>query len=117
MITTSEGEKFEDYSKYLTHSKHWRLIKTRFKNSRKPNVRCENCGATRQLAVHHKTYERLGNESLEDLSLLCRKCHAIVHGRHPNSFNYSTNTISLYDADACRDFLSHYEHEIAPYLY
>ena len=40
---------------------------------------CEECGATEAeagvLEVHHHTYERLGNEDPEDLSVLCPTCH------------------------------------------
>lgn len=40
---------------------------------------CEACGVTawdERLEVHHLTYERLGNERDEDLSVLCHTCHA-----------------------------------------
>lgn len=40
--------------------------------------RCQICNrpATRvTLDVHHRTYERLGNERPEDLTVLCRGCH------------------------------------------
>lgn len=44
--------------------------------------RCQLChasGYTRQLHVHHNTYERLGNELKDDLILLCAKCHELYH--------------------------------------
>ena len=115
MITTSRDEKFEDYSKYLSHSKHWRAIKTKFRNSCKPDIKCETCGSTYRLVVHHKTYERVGNEQLEDLSMLCRACHLKVHGRSKDKTPY-VPTPEIYDTEACLEFLSNYEHEIAPYL-
>lgn len=31
--------------------------------------------------VHHRTYERLGKERLGDLTVLCRKCHGLFHGK------------------------------------
>jgi hypothetical protein len=31
--------------------------------------------------VHHKTYERLGNELIEDCQVLCEQCHYKLHGR------------------------------------
>jgi hypothetical protein len=46
------------------------------------NNRCSRCkwqsidGAG--LEVHHKTYEHLGNEPLEDLEVLCKPCHEIA---------------------------------------
>src|SRR6266581_4708000 len=40
--------------------------------------RCEQCGSvTGGMDVHHKTYDRLGNERLEDLVVLCVRCHEI----------------------------------------
>ena len=42
--------------------------------------RCQICNrpATRvTLDVHHRTYERLGNEHPEDLTVLCRGCHEL----------------------------------------
>jgi hypothetical protein len=34
------------------------------------------------LEVHHRTYERLGEELAGDLVVLCRDCHRIHHGPH-----------------------------------
>lgn len=43
---------------------------------------CERCRRTAgEWNVHHLTYERRGHENLEDLILLCRRCHAIEHGK------------------------------------
>jgi hypothetical protein len=42
--------------------------------------RCEVCNKSRaevQLDAHHRTYDRLGNEPLEDITVLCRDCHQI----------------------------------------
>jgi 5-methylcytosine-specific restriction endonuclease McrA len=40
--------------------------------------RCERCGSVNgRMDVHHKTYDRLGNERLEDLVVLCVRCHEI----------------------------------------
>lgn len=37
--------------------------------------RCERCGAAGYLEVHHLTYDNLGNESPDDLEVLCKPCH------------------------------------------
>ena len=44
--------------------------------------KCEICGKTWRLQVHHKTYKHLGNEWLHpnDLQILCRDCHKKAHG-------------------------------------
>jgi len=42
--------------------------------------RCAQCGETKgELHVHHLTYERFGNESLQDLQVLCKTCHLGHH--------------------------------------
>ncbi len=41
---------------------------------------------TRDLEVHHRTYERLGEELATDLVVLCHSCHQLHHhvdGRRP----------------------------------
>jgi hypothetical protein len=34
-----------------------------------------------RLDVHHLTYERLGSELADDLLVLCRNCHELIHGK------------------------------------
>ena len=42
---------------------------------------CQRCGATNcRLDVHHLHYETIGQESIEDVTALCRVCHADEHG-------------------------------------
>lgn len=41
--------------------------------------KCEECGNTRRLQVHHLTYDRLGDEEHEDLRVLCDACHRREH--------------------------------------
>lgn len=40
---------------------------------------CEACGRPGRREAHHRTYERLGHELLEDLVALCGVCHRGVH--------------------------------------
>lgn len=40
--------------------------------------RCQTCLSQDDLEVHHKTYERLGDEALEDLITLCHECHEAI---------------------------------------
>ena len=42
---------------------------------RRAGYRCQLCNRTGRLEVHHRTYERRGNESPEDLIVLCDECH------------------------------------------
>jgi 5-methylcytosine-specific restriction endonuclease McrA len=48
------------------------------------DYRCQVCNRDDEtLDVHHRTYERLGQELLEDLFVLCRSCHLTYHVRLP----------------------------------
>ena len=42
---------------------------------------CELCNISYKLEVHHRTYERLGDEELGDLFVLCVDCHQLFHSR------------------------------------
>jgi replicative DNA helicase len=43
--------------------------------------KCQICGRTQNLDIHHNTYENLGNERdhLEDLIVLCSEHHQVYH--------------------------------------
>ena len=56
--------------------KHWQQLK---KDLLEEVVTCEGCNARGKLELHHKTYKNWGNEKREDVVLLCRRCHKIVH--------------------------------------
>ena len=40
---------------------------------------CELCGSAINLQVHHISYSHFGAEPLEDLIVLCAKCHKTLH--------------------------------------
>jgi 5-methylcytosine-specific restriction endonuclease McrA len=69
-----------DYLVYLK-SLYWQYQRSRALC--RAGLKCEKCGgvpASVELEVHHKTYERLGEEELEDLVVLCHGCHREEHG-------------------------------------
>ena len=76
VLTTHTKGRF-DYHEYLK-SERWQ-------NLRKSVLHRDNelciCGK-KATEVHHKTYERLGNEPPSDLVSLCRNCHQNVHDNH-----------------------------------
>lgn len=43
--------------------------------------RCRNCNCDKNLHVHHRSYERRGNEDINDLTTLCNDCHEHFHKR------------------------------------
>jgi len=68
----------EEHGDYL-RSHAWKV--TREAALRHAGNRCQVCNGSAHLHVHHRTYERLGREHPSDLTVLCRKCHAIFHGK------------------------------------
>ena len=47
---------------------------------------CEQCSSplwdgSTTWQLHHKTYDRVGDEDDDDLSLVCKPCHEQIHGR------------------------------------
>ena len=62
----------DDYLKYL-RSPEWK--KTRNKRISLDQGRCQNCGATIHLQVHHLNYDSVGDETEDDIEVLCKECH------------------------------------------
>jgi hypothetical protein len=67
---------FQTYDDYLK-SDHWEGFKDRYRSSNLPKT-CAVCGSKR-IQLHHHTYERIGSESLEDVTPLCDRHHKWVH--------------------------------------
>jgi hypothetical protein len=57
-------------------STYWRTIRQQCLT--RDNHRCRLCNSSEQLEAHHRTYERAGQEQLEDLTTLCKQCHDVV---------------------------------------
>lgn len=62
-------------------SAHWQQV--RLGALAAAGHRCSECGATHGLSVHHRSYDHLGTERPADLEVLCKRCHALRHGRQP----------------------------------
>ncbi len=70
-----------DYYHYI-NSPEWRAKAEEAKA--RSNNRCQICNKSRsdvQLDAHHRTYERLGNELPEDITVLCRNCHQLYEDK------------------------------------
>ena len=65
------------YRAYLK-SPRWEYIKEHIHLVR--DGRCERCGSTERLEVHHKHYRTVFHEGANDLELLCHICHRKEHG-------------------------------------
>jgi 5-methylcytosine-specific restriction endonuclease McrA len=70
-----------DYRKHIA-SPQWRKGAARLGELEAADSKCRICSAEAApgspLEVHHRTYENLGNESVGDLTTLCRDCHREV---------------------------------------
>ncbi len=65
------------YGEYL-QTPHWK--RKREEKLRAVGRRCQVCNqGPGPLDVHHRTYERLGEELDVDLTALCRSCHHLFH--------------------------------------
>jgi hypothetical protein len=67
---------YQSYDEYIK-SKHWRQKKEEYKKHFK--YQCTMCEEKKELHLHHITYERIGNERLDDLVYLCKTCHGKIH--------------------------------------
>lgn len=67
-------------ARYVEHMKSPEWSKIRQEVLGQTGGYCERCN-NRAAHVHHKTYDRLGSERIEDLEALCRECHWEEHGR------------------------------------
>ena len=67
------GLRIEEYDRYL-ESPHWQTFRKAAlaKQAREHDSNfCHQCSSTEALHVHHVTYERLGAERLDDVSIIC----------------------------------------------
>lgn len=74
-------------NRYKAHlrSRKWREIRQAKLQS--AGHKCEWCGETGKLEVHHKHYNTLGNESSNDLLTLCQSCHWAADGVRTGDIN------------------------------
>ena len=70
------GREFRQSRLYHDHMRSPAWRRTRAAKLELSGYRCEHCGATGRLDVHHKTYERFTRERPSDLEALCPGCHA-----------------------------------------
>lgn len=76
LMDKAERPEILNYHEYL-RSDSWRRVRER--KLREAGRVCSLCPSVSNLHVHHRTYERLGKERLDDLVVLCRRCHSRHH--------------------------------------
>jgi hypothetical protein len=67
---------YTSYDAYL-FSEHWAEVKAAAHE--RAGRKCQICGSTQRLNVHHNTYTRIGEELPTDVVVLCKKCHEKFH--------------------------------------
>lgn len=65
---------FATYTDYLA-SPLWESNKLRMRKRK----RCWLCGSTKNLHWHHRSYDRLGAETADDIVVLCERHHSGLH--------------------------------------
>ena len=76
-----ENTRLGRYQEYL-RSTQWSWL--REQAMKRAGKRCQVCNGTTKLAAHHRTYERVYHEQVDDLTILCALCHGVFHGRRPS---------------------------------
>lgn len=74
-----EREKSEYRKSYYDYinSEEWKT--KRAQAIERDGRRCRTCLSNKHLNVHHLTYDRIFNESLNDLITVCHECHCKIH--------------------------------------
>ena len=85
------------YGEYLK-SPEWR--EKRAACFKRDNYTCQDCKKVPALHAHHGTYERVGNENIDDLISLCEECHADRHFMNDMKFIdfYKPDKVARYNA-------------------
>lgn len=69
----------KNYYETYMRSPEWRARRAGFIAA--AGGRCQYCGSTELLQIHHLSYTNLGNEKPHDVAVLCRSCHANIGER------------------------------------
>lgn len=80
MINSSISDSQVRYREYL-NSDYWKTVTKAVKA--RAGYRCQVCNSEHDLQAHHRRYVNRGQElnHLDDLVCLCRRCHALFHGK------------------------------------
>jgi len=76
---TVEQLKRMSYNKYL-ETDYWKGIRNSV--CERDDNKCRLCNSNEKICVHHRTYEYIGEENLNELITLCNNCHYAFHKTH-----------------------------------
>lgn len=80
----------DEYHKYLKSDAWKRTRKHKIEEAR---GKCQLCESPDRIQVHHRTYDRIGDEGLSDLIVLCHRCHKRFHDVLPTP-QFTTSEIT-----------------------
>ncbi len=104
-----------EYKEYMK-SKEWLQIRRGLLFGRLGR-KCELCGSTENIHVHHSNYDNLGQEQINDVVVLCEECHAKFHQIHPGQDSLGTS-MSCNSCSLCSNPFEDYKIIVkAPYRY
>lgn len=89
-----------DYYNQYIQSPEWRAKADEAK--KRAGYRCQVCNRPSSIVTlhaHHRTYERLGHERPEDITVLCEDCHKLFHENKTNSRIPSHSMGSTHDPE------------------
>lgn len=91
------------YARMLQHPK-W--IEKRFEKMEQVGHKCEACGSETNIEVHHNVYRGKypWDALLEDLEVLCAKCHNDIHNKKP--------TMADVELAVCRSIILHMKPDV-----
>lgn len=72
-----DTSRYKKYNVDYLNSNEWKV--KREKVLVRDNYLCQECKNKTAQVVHHKTYENVYDEPLEDLIALCNECHTEIH--------------------------------------
>ena len=77
-----------EYFKYI-NGDEWKA--TRIKKLHRLQT-CQMCSGKKGLEVHHKHYRNFTQESMDDLVVLCKRCHKLLHNSKPGNLSIGEHT-------------------------
>ena len=79
-INEIDSHKHKEYYKHLLKDKRWKEFRLKVMSER--GSKCECCGGTHILQIHHTFYisgKMPWEYNIDDMRVLCKKCHQRIH--------------------------------------
>ena len=80
VIKEIDSHKYKEYYKHLLKDKRWKEFRLKVMSER--GNKCECCGGTDILQIHHTFYisgKMPWEYNIDDMRVLCKKCHQRIH--------------------------------------